>query len=113
VPGGAVKQALAETVRLWGDLEALQREHKIEFSREPDLAFAWAAYRWAEGDDLDEVLDATGLAAGDFVRWVKQLVDLAGQVADAAGGSSPLRATARETVALLRRGVVAYSSVST
>ena len=111
VPGGPVKQALAETVRLWGDLEELQREHKIEFSREPDLAFAWAAFRWAEGDDLDEVLDATDLAAGDFVRWVKQLVDLAGQVADAAG-SSALRETARDTVAQLRRGVVAYSSVS-
>ncbi len=111
VPGGPVKQALADTVRLWGDLESLQREHKIEFSREPDLAFAFAAYRWAEGDDLDEVLDATDLAAGDFVRWVKQLVDLAGQVADAAG-SGPLRETARETVSLLRRGVVAYSSVS-
>ncbi len=111
LPGGPVKQALAETVRLWGDLEELQREHKIEFSREPDLAFAWAAYRWAEGDDLDDVLDATDLAAGDFVRWVKQLVDLAGQVADAAGDTA-LRGTARETVALLRRGVVAYSSVS-
>ncbi len=112
LPGGPVKQALAETVKLWGDLEELQREHQIEFSREPDLAFAWAAYRWAEGDDLDEVLDATDLSAGDFVRWVKQLVDLSGQVADAAGGSA-LRDTARETVSLLRRGVVAYSSVST
>ena len=111
LPGGLVKEALAETVRLWGDLEELQREHKIEFSREPDLAFAWAAYRWAEGDDLDEVLDATDLAAGDFVRWVKQLVDLAGQVADAAGHTA-LRDTARTTVAQLRRGVVAYSSVS-
>ncbi len=44
------------------------------------------------------------------MRWVKQLVDLAGQVADAAG-DSPLRRTARDTVAALRRGVVAYSSL--
>jgi ATP-dependent RNA helicase HelY len=50
------------------------------------------------------------LAAGDFVRWMKQLVDLAGQVADAAG-DAPLRKTAREVVAKLKRGVVAYSSV--
>ena len=111
LPGGAAKPAIAETVRLWGELEQLQREHQIEFSRRPDLGFAWAAYRWAEGDELDEVLDATGLPAGDFVRWVKQLIDLAGQVADASGGG-PLRQTAREAVSLLRRGVVAYSSVS-
>ena len=96
---------------LWGELDALERDHKLDFLREPDLGFAWAAYRWAEGDDLDDVLDGTDLAAGDFVRWMKQLLDLAGQVADAAGGT-PLRATARETVGLLKRGVVAYSALT-
>ena len=49
------------------------------------------------------------LAPGDFVRWVKQLLDLAEQIADAAG-DSPLRETAREAVRAMRRGVVAYSS---
>ena len=45
------------------------------------------------------------LAAGDFVRWMKQLIDLAGQVADAAG-AGPLRDTARDVVrrAAARRG---------
>ncbi len=98
-------------VRLWAELDALEREHRLDFLREPDLGFAWAAYRWAEGDDLDSVLGATDLAAGDFVRWMKQLLDLAGQVADAAG-DTPLRKTAREVVARLRRGVVAYSSLA-
>ena len=42
---------------------------------------------------------------------MKQLLDLAGQVADAAG-DSPLRKTAREAVHALKRGVVAYSSVT-
>ena len=77
----------------------------------PTSGFAWAAYRWAEGDDLDEVLGETDLAAGDFVRWMKQLLDLADQVADAAG-DAPLRATAREVVRRLRRGVVAYSGLA-
>ena len=75
------------------------------------FGFAWVAYRWAEGDELDDVLMVSDLAAGDFVRWMKQLVDLAGQVADAAG-ASPLRETAREVVRRLRRGVVAYSSLA-
>ena len=111
LPGGEVKEAIAEMVRLWGELDALEREHRLDFLREPDLGFAWATYRWAEGDDLDSVLGATELAAGDFVRWMKQLLDLAGQVADAAGDSA-LRTTAREVVARLRRGVVAYSSLA-
>jgi ATP-dependent RNA helicase HelY len=68
LPGGAVKQVLADTVSVWADLDALEREHKLDFLREPDLGFAWAAYRWAEGALLDEVLQETDLAAGDFAR---------------------------------------------
>jgi ATP-dependent RNA helicase HelY len=112
LPGGRLKGVLAEMVSLWADLDALEREHKLDFLREPDLGFAWAAYRWAEGANLDEVLSETDLAAGDFVRWVKQLLDLTDQVADAAGDGAALRRTARAASAALRRGVVAYSSVS-
>ena len=110
LPGGRVKTVLAEMVSLWGDLDALERENRLDFLREPDLGFAWAAYRWAEGSTLDEVLTETDLAAGDFVRWMKQVLDLADQVADAAGDTG-LRETARLAAGALRRGVVAYSSV--
>ena len=48
---------------------------------------------------------------GDFVRWVKQLLDLADQVADATPNPA-LRKVAREAAGRLRSGVVAYSSVS-
>ena len=48
---------------------------------------------------------------GDFVRWMKQLLDLAGQVADAAGGT-PLRGDRPGDRGALKRGVVAYSSLT-
>ena len=108
LPGGPVKLVIAEMVRLWAELDQLEREHHLDYLRQPDLGFAWAAYRWAEGDELDDVLSDVDLAAGDFVRWMKQLVDVAGQVADAAG-AAPLRDTARQVVRALRRGVVAHS----
>jgi ATP-dependent RNA helicase HelY len=111
LPGGRVRQVLADTVSLWSELDALERRHHLDFLREPDLGFAWAAFRWAEGATLDEVLSETDLAAGDFVRWVKQLLDLTDQVADAAADKE-LRRTARTASEALRRGVVAYSSVS-
>ncbi|MEZ5094886.1 MAG: helicase-related protein [Nocardioides sp.] len=108
--GGRVTAVLGETHRLWRELADREGQHRLDFLREPDPGFAWAAWRWAAGDELDNILRGTELAAGDFVRWVKQLVDLAGQVADAAE-DTPLRRTARQTVTALRRGVVAYSSL--
>ena len=51
------------------------------------------------------------MAAGDFVRTVKQLVDFIEQVANASGGT-PLRKVAREAARSMRRGVVAYSSLA-
>jgi len=113
VPGGPTREAIDELGRLAGRVQNLEKQHRLDFTRQPDLGFAWATYRWAEGDDLDEVLSGPGglgLAAGDFVRWMKQVIDLAGQVADAAG-DTPVRKAARDVVHALRRGVVAYTAV--
>jgi ATP-dependent RNA helicase HelY len=102
IPGGAIAETIDAMVRLWASLERLEKDHKLAFLRPPDAGFAWTAYRWAEGDDLDQVLTRADLTAGDFVRQMKQLVDFAGQIADAAG-DSPVRSTARKA---LRRGIV-------
>ncbi|WP_300682052.1 DEAD/DEAH box helicase [Nocardioides sp.] len=110
LPGGRVKDVIAEMVRLWGQLDALERDNRLDFLRPPDLGFAYAAFRWAEGDDLDEVLREIDLAAGDFVRWMKQLIDLCGQVANATQ-SAEVRHAARSAVDQLKRGVVAYSGL--
>jgi ATP-dependent RNA helicase HelY len=111
-PGGAAQDALAAMVRLWGELDSIEKDNRVSFLREPDLGFAWTAYRWARGHDLDEVLLETDMTAGDFVRAVKQLLDLLGQVSDAAPENSHIRKTARRAMDAMRRGVVAYSSVA-
>jgi ATP-dependent RNA helicase HelY len=116
LPTGAAKDALAEMVRLWGGLDALEERHKLSAvenvgQREPDLGFAWPAHQWASGQGLDAVLREADMPAGDFVRWTKQLIDVLGQITDAAPAGSPVRGTARKAVEALRRGVIAYSSV--
>jgi ATP-dependent RNA helicase HelY len=108
IPGGDTQRAVDDLERLWRELSSLEREHRLDFLRRPDGGLAWAAYRWAEGDDLGAVLDDSDLTAGDFVRWVKQLIDLTGQVADAAGPGR-LRENARDVVRRIRRGVVAVA----
>jgi ATP-dependent RNA helicase HelY len=106
-PGGATKGAIEETMRLADDLAVLERDHRLSALRAPDAGFAWAAYRWASGHRLEAVLSDTDLAAGDFVRWCKQLIDLLGQIATAtAADTGGLSAAARSAVAALRRGVV-------
>ena len=113
VPAGAVSVAVQEMTRLWSRLGEVESEHHLLFLREPDPGFAWAAWRWAGGAPLEQVLgDDPDLTAGDFVRWCKQLIDLLGQVAIVAAEGSPVRQTARAAVAGVRRGVVAYSGVS-
>jgi ATP-dependent RNA helicase HelY len=111
IPGGAVRDTLAEMVRLWSTLKSAEEDQHLDFLREPDPGFAWAAYRWASGARLDAVLTESDLTAGDFVRWAKMLLDLLSQVGDVAADDSPVRGTARSAVGALRRGVVAYSSV--
>ena len=50
------------------------------------------------------------MAPGDFVRVVKQLIDLLDQIAVAAPDDSPVRGDrAPAACTALRRGVVAYS----
>ncbi len=112
VPPGPVSDALAATVRLWAELEADERRHRLERTREPDLGFAWPVYRWARGESLSAVLTAAEnngaeLSAGDFVRWCRQVVDVLDQVRGVTGEDSGVGAAAAAAVRTLRRGVVA------
>jgi ATP-dependent RNA helicase HelY len=118
LPAGASRSVLAEMVRMWGALEEREHDHRLDGPREPDLGFAWATWHWASGHSLDFVLRDSDLQAGDFVRWTKQVIDLLGQVADAARvdtAGADLAAVGRNAARaadLLRRGVVAYSGVA-
>jgi ATP-dependent RNA helicase HelY len=115
VPTGPVAEALAATVRLWAELEADERRHRVDRTREPDLGFAWPMHRWARGESLSAVLTAAEqngaeLSAGDFVRWCRQVLDLLDQVADVAGRDSAVGRAAAAASRAVRRGVVAVGT---
>jgi ATP-dependent RNA helicase HelY len=110
MPGGPVREVVASMVEVWGELDELEKANHLSFMREPELGFVWTAHAWARSRPLETVL-RENLTPGDFVRAVKQLMDLLGQIAVAAGSGSPLASTAHAAVDALRRGVVAYSSV--
>ena len=118
LPKGRTPDVLAAMIRTWNELDQLEKDNDLSFLREPDLGFAWAAYRWARGARLEAVLDESPeLTPGDFVRSVKQLIDLLDQIASAApiAAAEPgpaLSVTARAAIDAMRRGVIAYSAVA-
>ncbi len=105
------EQAIATTHRLWSDLTDREDHHKVPMTREPDPGLAWAVHRWASGHRLDAVLREADLAAGDFVRRCKQLVDLLDQIGSASLDPA-VRSAARDAVDVVRRGVVAHTSLT-
>jgi ATP-dependent RNA helicase HelY len=117
VPRGALAEAVDATLKLWVDLESAESALGLQLTREPDLGFVWPMYRWARGEALSKVLGSVyglegDMPAGDFVRWARQVVDLLGQLAQAEGASERVRKTAREAIAAVNRGVLAYTAVT-
>ncbi|EWT00881.1 RNA helicase [Intrasporangium oryzae NRRL B-24470] len=104
-PNDDVREAYDTMVRIWSDLEDAEGALALPRTGMPDPGLAWAVHRWASGQRLEEVLRGTDLAAGDFVRRCKQVIDLLGQLTDAAGPE--LQRTARKASDLVLRGVVA------
>jgi ATP-dependent RNA helicase HelY len=85
LPKGPVRDVLTDMSRTWSELDHLERRNGLSFLRDPDPGFVWAAYRWVRGAKLEDVLDSVpGLTPGDFVRSMKQLIDLLDQIAVAA-----------------------------
>ena len=123
MPDRGSEQAQSQLRQLWREVGLVERDHKLERPAEPDIGFAEAAYAWADGQPLAEVLAHGGMPAGDFVRWVRQVADMAGQLAVAAAmraetaaslgqplgpGGEDLARRCRVVVDMMRRGVVTF-----
>jgi superfamily II RNA helicase len=101
----AVVDRLARLGSLAGELRTAERRVGLRRTRRPDSGLARAVIAWAGGATLDSVLKETRVAPGDFVRNVRQVIDLMRQLAQVAADPGT-RDAAELAVALLRRGVV-------
>jgi len=110
MPTGSVRLAVDRLVSLHLELQALEARHGLEITRRPDPGIVDATYRWAQGANLLQVLTHSDITAGDFVRWMRQVIDLLGQISQAVEGDDHVRWAAHEAADLVNRGVVAYSS---
>ncbi|MEP6479930.1 MAG: DEAD/DEAH box helicase [Rhodoglobus sp.] len=110
LPRGPFRDAFETTGILWANLDDLERESKLPGSQPLATGLALAMWKWANGTSLDAVLQEADMAAGDFVRWTKQTIDMLDQLSVVADGG--VGRTARKALDSIRRGIVAYSSVA-
>ena len=96
--------------RLSVELRTLEAQHGLSEHRPPEPTFFAIAYAWVAGEGFAEVVAEEELTGGDFVRTIKQLTDVLGQVAVVAPDPAT-RATARRASDAAFRGVVADASM--
>ena len=112
---GSAKLPNREVEKAVKELEEISfRVHQDEISiglepmREPDLEFCTPAYRWANGHSLSSILKNSELTVGDFVRSMKQIVDVLRQISMT---SSALEQNCEDAIRLIDRGIVSYAGV--
>jgi ATP-dependent RNA helicase HelY len=110
-PDREVARRARRLEQLWRELSLNEDDAGLPETRPPDPARAAVVHDWATGEDLADVLALDDeITGGDFVRHVKQCIDLLRQVAEVAPDTGT-RAVAGTAAALCLRGVVAASSV--
>lgn len=109
-PTVRLRERWREVERLAARLNGIEDTAGLPLTRPPDPGFVGPAYAWAGGAELSGILAEREISGGDFVRNVKQLIDLLRQLGDVAPDPATA-AAAREAADALFRGVVAASSV--
>ena len=107
LPSTELRQRFGVLLATWKRLERQERGLKLPLTREPAGGFAASAWCWSTGQQLDDILDED-LKGGDFVRNVRQLIDLLRQIGDIAPNPATAK-SARRAAASLSRGVVLAS----
>jgi ATP-dependent RNA helicase HelY len=108
-PSADIRKRARRIETISSELRSIEERQELAPHRAPDPTYVAVAYAWALGEGFAEVVEAEELSGGDFVRNMKQLIDLLRQMAVIA----PLAETRRgaeQASDLLLRGVVAASS---
>jgi ATP-dependent RNA helicase HelY len=123
-PDAKVARRLEAIEDLSEALSDEERHMRLPLTRGVDAGFAALIYDWAKGRDLRQVLQPSGgagrrgrqaapfMSGGDFVRNIKQVIDLLRQVTMVAAEAETAQ-SARVAAERLLRDVVAASSVVT
>jgi len=108
-PNHELKTRWKSVAKLSQKLSMAETNHGLVVHRPPEAKFMGAALDWASGTALVDVLEEDELTAGDFVRTIKQLIDLLRQLSIVLFEEVD-RNAASAAAEMCFRGVVAASS---
>ena len=109
VPRGEVQNALAVISKIYGKIHEAESDLNLEPMRAPDFGFCWASHKWASGHSLTSILKGSDLTVGDFVRSMKQIIDLLRQLRAAV---PDLQVVIDQALGKIDRGVIAYAGAA-
>ena len=108
-PSPIAKKRWQRIAAVSAELQGIEEEAGLSLHRAPDPTFVAVAFAWAVGEGFAEVVEQEELTGGDFVRTMKQLIDVLRQLALVAPNQATRRSAERASEALFR-GVVSASS---
>lgn len=108
-PNNEMKVRWKSAAKISQRLAVSETNHGLVVHRGPEAGFMGAALDWASGTALVDVLEEDELTAGDFVRTIKQLIDLLRQLSIVLNDQADKDA-ASKAAEMCFRGVVAASS---
>ena len=109
IPRGEIQTALSGISKIYGRIHSSETDLNLEPMRAPDFGFCWASHKWASGNSLTSVLKGNDLTVGDFVRSMKQIIDLLRQLRVAA---PHLQSVIDQALTKVDRGVIAYAGAA-
>ncbi len=111
IPTPALHDALARARSLEGRIKTLEAREGLDLLRAVDPGFMRVVHDWACGESLEYISTTyPQYSAGDFVRSMKQVLDILRQIKEVA--EDPLIAgKVSEAADLVHRSIVAYTSV--
>ena len=104
-PNKSARTAVSGVFRCLAEVQRLESAYGLPSTRDVDAGLVAATHAWAAGGDLSDILSTEELSGGDFVRSMKQVIDVLSQVATVAQHPET-RATAHKCLDLIRRGIV-------
>ena len=104
-PSEAASTAVKGIFERLEEVQRLESAYGLPSTRDIDAGLVAATHGWAAGGGLGDILGTEELSGGDFVRSMKQVIDVLSQIASVAP-ESKTRAAAYRAVDLMRRGIV-------